>query len=1156
MPKYDFHHLLEPLEFEKLVCDVIQVRENNFVQMYKEGPDQGIDGSYTLNNKKTIIQAKRYKDYKALLSNLKTYELPKMLKEKPDRYILGVSLDFEPKHKKEICELFDGFILSEADILSQTDINRLLEDPKYKHVQAAHPKLWLPNSAILQTLFSKSMNRSLHTESALELKEAINAAQYFVPTELYRKALYSWVQKNVIIITGEPGVGKTTMAYLLALSHLQPDDLEGFVWANSIQDIYSMLDQEESKKQVFILDDFWGSVFNNDNTRRNDEVRLNKLIHRMNNFKGNKRLILTTREYIFQQGLQKQPALTETLNIHAVLCTVEQYSVAEKAQILFQHLYYSKLPYEYVVELFRKYEQIIQHSNYNPRVLASYLAKTSWTNISTEDYHLNLYEYFDNPEKLWEDVYKRLSDEAKIVVLLLLTASTPMLLNDMQMCYNKYVSTHPNSFHVKSLEKVISELDQTMLKSFYDENYDDICLSFISPAIQDFLYSYIGENQEQTIPEIIKSCCYFNQLQFLFEHFATNPSSRIIDILQNELIIHYEDYGYSYIESDQDNGRWDIDFVDDIPTAGEQLHRFFHLLKRCDPNIHLNLFKFLESKIKAYCLTMEHANMYAQYRDLHNFPNIILRCAEKGMQFDGEEIINKFHQEAFSIYHYRAMDDFKTVFPEQYAAYHKVNFPILKKNLKSILLNELLWLEDYDSDWELDMLIDNIPQLLKEFGLRYTHKFGEKIAAICGYMPPLNEKNKEKKPTMNYEHSDYKSPEEQLLETITEDTKTWILGPSEETLSEEQSIQFINRSKINPSAKTQLVQILQEEYDHYLYKYLQTKESLLLLLNAESSFDSNVLPAREIMLCLEMLHHLVDDDSFTETMELFKFCAEICSVFMYQEEPIMRKADFFSSLPYQTYLKDNPVLHEIVFNSLLLHDSQWVRFINIPIYLSCHISAFNIPLLLENEYDDLKIEMWRALFDHNIEVLQRSIKHKSIYEKDTFISEFYSYLPMNFHWQSTIYRMHQELVPEKFNQLYTAPKLQEYVDKISNIDEDQKVKNYLSLCTFEFYYINSKTPDFLISSISDEIQMFEHLNIIDSVEQPYPLKISKQLFIKLKEDTSVCSPYGDKWKIKVYKIQDISILKEIGAYHEALKIIQSMEKVNIRFLNGDYSSLL
>jgi hypothetical protein len=87
MPDYDFA-LLEPLEFQALVCDIVELRENITLETYKAGRDLGIDGLYTDGKKKTVVQAKRYKpnDFNRLYRDLKNNELPKVRKLNPDRY--------------------------------------------------------------------------------------------------------------------------------------------------------------------------------------------------------------------------------------------------------------------------------------------------------------------------------------------------------------------------------------------------------------------------------------------------------------------------------------------------------------------------------------------------------------------------------------------------------------------------------------------------------------------------------------------------------------------------------------------------------------------------------------------------------------------------------------------------------------------------------------------------------------------------------------------------------------------------------------------------------------------------------------------------------------------------------------------------------------
>jgi hypothetical protein len=189
VPSYDFHSLLEPLEFEKLVYDIIQNRDGITLKMYKEGRDMGIDGLYIDGNLKTIVQVKRYQsDFKNYIVTLKNFELPKVRKLKPDRYILGISMDFSPFEENQIIELFEGFIPNNHDILDNKDINGFLEDPVHKQTLLRYPKLWYPNSNVLEKVLVESVHRAVYRESFEELKEATKAAKTFVPTKIYHEA--------------------------------------------------------------------------------------------------------------------------------------------------------------------------------------------------------------------------------------------------------------------------------------------------------------------------------------------------------------------------------------------------------------------------------------------------------------------------------------------------------------------------------------------------------------------------------------------------------------------------------------------------------------------------------------------------------------------------------------------------------------------------------------------------------------------------------------------------------------------------------------------------------------------------------------------------------------------------------------------------------
>ena len=1137
MPDYDFHVLLEPLEFQDLVCDIVQLRDDIFLETYKEGRDSGIDGSYTDCTKKIIVQAKRYQqDFKRLYRELQNIELPKVRKLNPDRYILGISMDFQPEEKEKIKNLFERYIINTSDILSRKDMNRLMRKPEYKRIELAYPKLWLPNLTIFKKTLKESVYGAAYKESAEELKEAIKASKVFVPTRIYRKALYKWSQNHVIVISGEPGVGKTTMAYLLALAFLQPDNLDGFVWANSIHDVYAMLDDE--RKQVIILDDFWGSIFHDDYTRRNDENRLVKLIRRIIEFKGNKRLILTTREYILQQGLQKHPVLKETLERYALICTMEEYGEDEKASILFRHLYASNLEYEYVEYLFANCSWIVNHENYNPRVLAIFLAKEPNKDCSPQDYYEDLCDYFDNPSAFWQSIFVELSQEAQIIAMLLLISSTPMRLSDMACCYQKYIHDCGNQIMVKNLGDTIAELEKTMLKSFYSDEEEAVLLKFNMPAVQDFLYQYLEENSEQYIPLILRCCNFYNQLQFLLEHQSMNCSNSVSDLIAEQCILHYQDYGNSYMEYDN-SWNWDVDIFSD---QHEYLDRFFHLLRCCKPERHPALFRFLEIQIKDYCATMGSGDLEAQYTDLHKLPDIIVRCIQKGMIFSGKVIIDKYYKEAFSVYHYRAMKKFCDVFPEEYGMFYGTYFPQIKRGLKNTMLSELEFLDEYGMDIQFDMLLDDIPDLLKEFGMHYTKQFGQRVLDLCGREPASLNRSKAipKKPS-----DDDKNQERRAIEAIKEDAENWLFGPSEAYLENEQIIEIINKSSLNPELKAELKKTLNKGKPLYIYDLLQTGESLELLLASLFDFEYSI-PELESGLYMMILWHLGRENP-NIVKNLVGFCAESFTMIMYRKEPVLRANQFYSSEIYAFYLKNDAELYEVVFNNLIAKDEQWIRFLHIPLLIFCNAYIMNI------EFKDEELEeYYQQLWGDNFNKLKQITRDGLVNQTSIYYADIGNYLFKNYEWEGCMYRLFKELNPYHFNKFHVEPMLKSYLDKLDNGDDDSKVLNHISLCRIQIEYTKKGFPRIISGEISDELAMIDHLSIAENWNA-FPEPIKKSTFTELQKDETICTKKNDMWIIFLYKIKDIELLKELGIYAEILRFINEVQNTYLRFLDGDYS---
>ena len=241
MNEYDFL-ILQPNEFENLTRDLLQKREDVFIESFTIGRDGGIDLRFSSlkGQKQVIIQAKRYKDYAKLKSVLKA-EVAKVRKLNPDRYILSTSVGLTPENKTEIMTMFSPYIKATKDILGKNDLNNLLG--KYSEVEKQYYKLWLGSTAVLDDILNKRINNW----SEMTLEEARKDVSLYVMNDSFERALTILKENRYVIISGIPGIGKTTLSRMLAYQILAKD-YDEFIKVNSMDDASQKL--QKGKKQV------------------------------------------------------------------------------------------------------------------------------------------------------------------------------------------------------------------------------------------------------------------------------------------------------------------------------------------------------------------------------------------------------------------------------------------------------------------------------------------------------------------------------------------------------------------------------------------------------------------------------------------------------------------------------------------------------------------------------------------------------------------------------------------------------------------------------------------------------------------------------------------------------------------------------------------
>ena len=238
---YTFENL-SPLDFEKLGVDLLQKHlKQSLIETFKPGKDWGIDGRYVDNsNQTTIIQFKHYKNFQDLKSNLKK-ESKKISKkqelQKSIQYILVTSIGLSPYNKQTIREIIPC-IKRDQDIYGQDELNNLLR--QYPDIVKSHFKLWLNNTTVLERIY----NNDICNQTKFEIETIEKKSKLYVENRNIQEVEDVLKENHFCIISGVPGVGKTTLARMLILKYLS-SEYELIVISRDIKEAFRTFSREK-----------------------------------------------------------------------------------------------------------------------------------------------------------------------------------------------------------------------------------------------------------------------------------------------------------------------------------------------------------------------------------------------------------------------------------------------------------------------------------------------------------------------------------------------------------------------------------------------------------------------------------------------------------------------------------------------------------------------------------------------------------------------------------------------------------------------------------------------------------------------------------------------------------------------------------------------
>ncbi|MFA6245290.1 MAG: hypothetical protein WC615_00025 [Mucilaginibacter sp.] len=555
MALYDFSSL-NSSDLELLVCDLLnkenQELGNGYIyQIFKPGKDKGIDFRHALKYDENHIvgQVKHYLNsgFDALIKHLKEFEKTKVLKLKTNRYIFATSLPLSVYDKSKIYKIFQPHIITTDDIHGQESLNQLLE--RYPIVLDNHFKLWYSSTHVLKKIiFYEILGRSLEfTEEYLKKK-----IKLFVETSEFQKAKKILAENRVIVISGDPGSGKTTLAEMLVYEYLKNDYHLTYL-VDDVREINRVITADDTP-QLFYYDDFLGHNAAEIQKAKSTEsvfiTILNRLLRAQNKY-----FIMTTRSIILKDVTESSQRFRDLHIERFVFIPFEKENSSFRQRILENHIDVSNLPFtlKKVIQQPKIGEFIIHHSSFSPRSVEYITNPIRVGKLTMKQYRNYIIDNFNYPDEIWRDAYEQqISEIDRLLLNTFYSLGDSVEYENLEKAFaarikyetENYNLIFPTGSFLKSFRKLSGSF---LIKAYSDPNSSH--LKFANPSIVDFLDNYIKIDNTE-ITRITHSCVYVEQLYGRFYKYFDETAIKLMPDFLKQKLYHPQ----SFLQPDgQDN---------------------------------------------------------------------------------------------------------------------------------------------------------------------------------------------------------------------------------------------------------------------------------------------------------------------------------------------------------------------------------------------------------------------------------------------------------------------------------------------------------------------------------------------------------------------------------------------------------------------------
>lgn len=518
---------LSDVEFEYLCEDVMSRKLSKRLERFAPGRDGGIDLTDDAYARNIIVQVKHYvkTDVPGLIRSLKK-EVGKVNEISPKQYYVCCSKKLTPDNKKEIYDMFSDYMESTANIITILEMDAFLESPDNVDILRKHFKLWLESTNILTDILSND----IFVDSEALLSGIEEETKLFVKTQAFEEALLCLEKRNVLIIVGNPGVGKTVTSKMLVLHYATHGYRVRYTTdGTDLNSLKKSLSQSPEAKEIILLDDCFGQAyFHMKDTQENELLALIRYV----NLNSNKILIMNSRISIYHEAKERTPNLVKSFErkeYRAYVLDIEAMSTEEKAKIFYNHLYFCDVPKEYFdsIRTNKRYREIVKHTNYNPRIIEFVCSSQQFLGVDSTQYADFIMNCLNNPEQIWKNEYERrlAGTDRMLLATLYSLADVAVPLNMVKACFEYRISKMPAlDSSINHFEQALNRLNGSMIKIIDNKNMK--MLSVANPSVNDFLREYLLANLPERQSIITNSCCVRQLKRLLtvekYQHFISD----------------------------------------------------------------------------------------------------------------------------------------------------------------------------------------------------------------------------------------------------------------------------------------------------------------------------------------------------------------------------------------------------------------------------------------------------------------------------------------------------------------------------------------------------------------------------------------------------------------------------------------------------------